>query len=117
MEKTREEILAALASFIQGVNAKLAANGCKDFTTNEPETLKIRNGRTNGDWIILDRKGSVYCFVRATNGRTRTLGELNAGDLHKPASYKAPAKHARGNLFEQDYGLHCAGPYGLQYLK
>ena len=48
--------------------------------------------------------GSVYCFVDRTNG-----------DILKAASWKAPAKHARGNIYDAD-PLKGVGPYGAAYL-
>jgi len=113
----RTKILSAIALFIQGVEAKFAAAGRKNFTTDQPEKLAIRKGKTSGDWVALDTDRSVYCWIRMTDGYTKTLGALKAGDIHRPASFKAPAKHARGNVLEQDYGLHCAGAYGIKYLK
>lgn len=49
---------------------------------------------------------SVYAFI-----------EKKTGDIYKPASWKAPAKHVRGNIYAQDKGLTCAGPYGIAYLR
>jgi hypothetical protein len=49
---------------------------------------------------------SVHAFIDATNG-----------DVLKPASWKAPAKHARGNIYDEAHGLGSMGPYGPAYLK
>lgn len=49
---------------------------------------------------------SVWCFVDKTNG-----------DVLKPASWKAPAKHARGNIFDEHNGLKYLTPYGPAYLR
>lgn len=48
----------------------------------------------------------AHCFVDRTNG-----------DVLKAASWKAPAKHARGNIFSPDNGLSGMGPYGAVYLR
>jgi hypothetical protein len=58
----------------------------------------------------------VYCFVRLTDGYTKTLGTLTAGDIHKAASWKAPAKHSRGSVLSVNFG-RCAGPYGVTRLR
>jgi hypothetical protein len=42
--------------------------------------------------------------------------DLKNGDLLKAASWKAPAMHARGNIFADDMLAGC-GPYGMAYLK
>jgi len=49
---------------------------------------------------------SVHAFVNTTNG-----------DVLKPATWKAPAKHARGNIFDGSYGCASMGPYGPAYLR
>ena len=63
-----------------------------------------------------ERKSSVYCFVCLEDGQTKTLGRLKRGDIHKAASYNAPAKHARGNVFTDNFN-NCAGPHGVAYLR
>ena len=49
---------------------------------------------------------SAYGFIDRTNG-----------DVLMAASWRAPAKHARGNIFQPDNGLACVGPYGIAYMK
>lgn len=63
-----------------------------------------------------DSSTSVYAFVCLKDGATKTLGTLKAGDVHKPAGWSAPAKHARANVFENDFAK-CIGPYGVSYLR
>ena len=53
-----------------------------------------------------DKSGSVHCFVDMTNG-----------DVLMAASWKAPAKHARGNIFDDKHGLGLMGEYGPAYLR
>jgi len=57
-------------------------------------------------YIRVIRGGSVHCFVDMTNG-----------DVLKAASWKAPAKHARGNIFNIDHGLGSMGEFGPAYLR
>ncbi len=49
---------------------------------------------------------SGHCFV-----------DLATGDVLKCASWKVPAKGARGNIFNTDNGLGCMGPYGAAYKR
>jgi len=49
---------------------------------------------------------SVHCFI-----------DRQTGDVLKAAGWKAPAKHARGNLFDAKQGLGLMGPYGPAYLR
>jgi hypothetical protein len=48
----------------------------------------------------------AFAFINMTNG-----------DLLKPATWKAPAKHARGNIFDSDGGMKWVTPYGMAYLE
>ena len=50
-----------------------------------------------------EASGSVYAFIDAANG-----------DIYKPASWRAPAKHARGNIFTN---RNCCGKFGIAYLR
>ena len=57
-------------------------------------------------YIKIIRGRSVHCFVDKTNG-----------DVLMAASYKSPAKHPRGNLFDESNGLKYMGEYGPAYLR
>ena len=59
---------------------------------------------------------SVYCFIALVDGNTKSMGSYSVGDILKPANWKAPAKHSRGSVFADDFGLSCVGPYGVDYL-
>jgi hypothetical protein len=48
---------------------------------------------------------SAYGFINKTNG-----------DFLKSASWNAPAKHPRGNLFNKETWTN-AGPYSFSYLR
>ena len=58
-------------------------------------------------YIKLAWGGSVYAFINTKNG-----------DVLKPASWQAPAKHARGNIYDDDNGASAVGVGGyINYLK
>ncbi len=69
--------------------------------------LTIKNGRKYAK-IIATAYGQshVYCFVNRENG-----------DVLKAASFKTPAKHARGSIFTDDHGASAVGPYGVHYIR
>lgn len=52
------------------------------------------------------RGGSVHCFVDRENG-----------DVLKAASWNAPAKHARGNIYDAKNGLGWMREFGPAYLR
>jgi hypothetical protein len=69
-------------------------------------------------WVRVDRVDpghSVYCFVAIQDFSNKQLGQVRRGDIHRGATFKAPSKHARGNVLTQAFS-DC-GPYGPAYLK
>lgn len=52
-----------------------------------------------------DLSWSAYCFIDKTNG-----------NVLKAAGWKAPAKHARGNIFDSSNGVDAVTAYGARYL-
>lgn len=51
------------------------------------------------------KNDGVYCFLDYE------------GNIYKSASYKAPAKHIRGSVFDPDMSWNKGlGPYGAKYL-
>lgn len=51
------------------------------------------------------RPSSAYAFIDTTNG-----------DVLKPAGWKGPAKHARGNIYRREAGLGVSR-FGANYLR
>lgn len=97
-----------LATFVEGCERIAEDNRARSFPNVPIDTfhvikgkryVKIARGRGPGDM-------SVHVFVDKTNG-----------DVLKAAGWKAPAKHARGNIYNEDNGLGCMGPYGAAYLR
>lgn len=101
---------AALDQFVAKVQAMQDAHTAKNFPniggadkfTIDPggkKFVRIVRARPDGG------QRSVYCFVKVDNG-----------DILKAASWKAPAPHARGNIYGADPLKGC-GPYGVAYLR
>lgn len=78
------------------------------FNHVRPDAFKVNSG-TRYDKIVRVCDGggeSVHCFVDKKNG-----------DVLKAASWRQPARHARGNVFDDDYGLTRMRFYGPEYLR
>jgi len=74
------------------------------FFPNVPlDKFRMTQGKR---YIKVIRGGSVHCFIDRING-----------DVLKAASWNAPAKHARGNIWDDDNGLNCMSEYGAAYLR
>lgn len=63
---------------------------------------------------IVEEGARVYCFVAMKDSNTKGMGAVKEGDIFKAASWKAPAKHSRGNIFTD---LSRCNPWGMEYLK
>ena len=74
-----------------------------------------------GDTVKLKfSPGKKYVKVIAVSPSQRSsfaFVDMSNGDVLKSASWSRPAKHARGNIFNDDDGLDCVTPYGIKYLK
>jgi len=109
MAKTDEKFDKALESYVEGCNKIF-----NDYVTHmgyeeicAKDCISIGGGRKYIKLIRKDRsQESVHAFVDTTNG-----------DVLKPAGWSAPAKHARGNIFDEHNGLSKMGPHGPAYLK
>lgn len=105
--------------FVRHVNNVIQRHYHERFPNLTPPT--IVTDYMSDKWCRLlvtenGRSRSVYGFVALVDNTTRTMGHVTAGDIHKSESYKRPAKHARGSVFQDDYN-NCAGPYGIAYLR
>ena len=67
------------------------------------------------NYVKIMRKSGAQTFVWAFVSMVdNPKKNERVGDLLKPASWKAPAKHARGNIFD---GTAKYGQYGPVYMK
>ncbi len=95
----------ALTNFVAAAQAMLDDHHAKHYPTLPRTVLVCEQGRRYTR-IWKDRGGhrSAYCFVDQN------------GDILKAASYKAPAKHARGSIFSEN-PLSAVSVYGANYLR
>lgn len=100
------------------IAVKLVENVTRNYTYNDT-MYKFEELNKWYKVLACDSSGHnlhVYCFIAKSDFETKQLGKVKAGDIHKPASYKQPAKHPRGSVFDQST-WNCAGPYGIAYLR
>jgi hypothetical protein len=71
-----------------------------------PLTIALTYGQKRCRIVREESQRSVCGFV-----------DLETGDILYPASWKAPAKHARGNVFAEDFGLSAFGDYAVKTLR
>lgn len=86
----REDVVTAARLFAAFCQERGAEQHSARFPTLEPPTFELdTTGRRYLRIVMESGQRSVHCFIDATNG-----------DILKAATWKAPAKDARGNLFE-----------------
>jgi len=100
------DITKQIETFCASLQNMLEKHHNKSFPTLPAPRVEISMGKRFARIIKKDgSNASAYGFI-----------DLSNGDLLKAASWKAPAMHARGNIFNQD-ALSGCGPYGMAYLK
>ena len=92
----------AFAIFYAGC-VKIYTDHCDQSGFSHRDTFSYTDGNR---YVRVLRGGSAHCFVDKTNG-----------DVLKPHNWKAPAKHARGNIYDAKNGLGWMGEYGPAYLR
>lgn len=79
------------------------------FNYKPYQPLKVERGNK---YIKLISDGSVWAFVSMVDGDIKG-SPIKKGDLLKPASWRTPAKHSRGNIFEGTDKWEFYGPLYL----
>jgi len=114
------EFQAALDGFVVAWSKMRAEHFSTHFNiTGEPlechfgsKFVHVVKRHTNG------RDFSAGAFIALSDFATnKALGAVKMGDIHMPATWRAPAKHARGNILTPDFGMSCMTSYGPNYLR
>lgn len=107
-EMIRERFTKALAEYMDNVQDHIVKHFEKMEFTFDPDQVILEPKGRRYKKVSLERHGggkSVHSFV-----------EVETGDIFKPASWKAPAKHKRGNIYE-NRGEEALTPIGhVRYL-
>lgn len=109
VDKTPQEFDKALKSFLKGAQAKIDDNYKIHYQNLKPDKLVAKEGPRYIKIVTKHMSGSgesAWAFI-----------DKGTGQIYKPASWKAPAKHARGSIFDQDNGMRSITAYGPHYLR
>ena len=98
-----------VASFIEKVNKEREAHYANMQSMKGRTELTVEIGNK---FIRLWDGTSCWGFISRVDGDLKG-SPIKKGDLLKCASWKAPAKHARGNIID---GTARYGVYGPEYL-
>lgn len=101
--------LNSFVAYCQNQHDKHMEESYKNNSYPAPKSVyEIINGSKYSKVIVRDENqssGSAYCFVEKTTG-----------NIYRPASWNAPAKHARANIYSKESWV-AAGVYGIAYLR
>lgn len=92
---------AALDRWLEGAQA--IVNASRTFVKGP---LSLKRGKRYVRVIKTTSYREVYAFIDTANG-----------DVLKPASWRTPAKHARGNIFDSNGSLGSLNGHGPAYLR
>jgi len=96
---------AALQDFMKWSQEMLDKYMKDQFPTLPVDKLVSQEGHRFVKIIKVGNQRVVWAFIDKMNG-----------DILKPASWNAPAKHARGNVFDKNT-WQSVGPHGPAYLR
>lgn len=99
-----------VANFIEKVNKEREVYYAHMQSMKGKTDLNVEIGNK---FIRLWDGSSCWGFISRVDGDLKG-SPIKKGDLLKAASWKAPAKHARGNIID---GTAQYGVYGPEYLK
>jgi len=105
MTKTNEQVINFKNLIATKYNAYMTRN---NFTEINDCDFEITEGKKYFKVIKKNKVGtsaSVHSFINKENG-----------DIYKAATYKAPAKHPRGNIFNNN-GADALDCYQVKYLR
>lgn len=104
-----KDMAIAIDEFVAALQERINNHWEDRFPNLIPPIIDIDYGHKYARIVKVDQPGgskSVHCFI-----------DLSNGDILKSASWKAPAKHARGNIFADDKGMSAVSEYGARYLR
>lgn len=101
------QLQKAVKEFVLHAQRTIDDHFKKNYEGMEAPKLSIMWGRKYARIVKNDRGGrSVFGFVDTTNG-----------DLLKAESWKRPARHARGNVYDKSTWQSSHSPWGMAYLR
>jgi len=99
----------AMKVFLKGAQDIIDKDYKLNYPNLKPNILVTTSGKKYVKIISKAQSGygtSAWAFI-----------DKATGDILKPATWKAPAKHARGNIYDQDNGVRSVTAYGPGYLQ
>ena len=111
MKVSLEEVRSGIEGYVEALNEMVK-------TAKEYEW---RRAKGHALPVYKVELGSKYAKIEAHDEgsrRVHSFVDRRNGDILKAASWRGPAKHARGSVLEEDFGIKSSGAtvYGVRYL-
>jgi hypothetical protein len=105
--KTDIRIVKQLEGFVNKIQLETNKYYAQHLANLTPPVINVEEGSKFWKIITEGTQKCVYCFVSKSNG-----------DIYKAASWKAPAKHVCGNIFDANFSFgKGVNMYGGTYLR
>lgn len=107
-------------SWLEGVRKVYNDYMQAQFPNNPRETIEVSEGARYIKLIRVTKHIDTTVpnpVEKVVNRSVHAFLDRRTGDVLKPASWNAPAKNARGNIFNADNGLSCISAYGPAYMR
>ena len=95
-EVSVEEILHPIELHYQRSIPEMVLDWTQELVTRLQEDYDTNS--TSGRYTFEIQTGRKYHKINVKNGGVHAFVDKNTGEVYKPASYKAPAKHVRYDL-------------------
>ena len=96
--------------WLEKVNNERETYWNNNFSYKPYEPLEVSKG---SKYLKIMDGTAVWAFISMIDGELKQ-SPIKKGDLLKPAGWRTPAKHSRGNIFD---GTDNWSYYGPEYLK
>ena len=107
MAKANAKVAIQIIGFVAKVQNETYVYFSEHYPNLIPPIIILEEGSKYFKLNKVDSQTSVYCFVDKQNG-----------DIYKAASWKIPATHVRGNIFDENYSWgKGVNLYGGTYLR
>ena len=115
MSESNDNFEAKLQSWLAACQVLVNEYYANHYINLTSPTLALH--RRGSKFLRVDSDTSSYAFIALVDSESKALGKVKQGDVMRSATYKTPAKHARGSVFDDQNGMGMMGPYGPAYLN
>lgn len=102
------ELRVRIEQFVSEYNEIYREMYAEHYKNSEVERVTFDEPGAANKFLVLwqgsrdGRSKSAICFIALVDGESKAVGPYKAGDILKPATYKAPAKGVRGSILNED---------------